>query len=204
MIREISKNRSGEQVSVEHDGSHLVMRLGRSPDLQSCLPVPPSMYWNAVKLTPEPRNSICVVGVGGGSAGHVAKGAGFKWIVGIEADKEMLALGERHFNVRDVFNAVALGDCYDFEEWRKLGWDEKYDCIFFDAYNGSALSIRALESVYLRFLLSKLTETGVLLFNCPTRATMDALRDALTVIGRSGSWHKYASNWVCEIRKVKL
>lgn len=201
MILSVSQTRSGVKATVEREGEYTIMRLGNSPDVQSVLPVPSNLYYNAVRLS-EKRDSILVIGVAGGSAGRVALAAGFDRIVGIEADAELLRLGDVYFGVREVFDGVALGDAFDFDDWKKVGWDRKWSCIFFDAYNESTLSRRALEPVYLRFLLSRLVEGGTLLFNCATKNNMDALRSALADIGIIGTWHKYSKNWVCEVKKT--
>jgi spermidine synthase len=200
MIIEASRNRYGEVVTVEKNGSSVVMRVGRSLDIQSAYPAPDGMYYDSVKMSPE-KGSLLVLGVAGGSAGHVGAAAGFKKIVGMDADPELIRLGAAHFHTEYVFDKIVIGDVYNFEDWLKLNWNAAYDCIFFDAYNAHKLSVRATENTFLRFMVSRLTQKGVLMFNCPRPASVQSLTIALRDVGMKAIWNRYGNNMVAFIKK---
>lgn len=201
MIIEASRNRYGETVSVEKLARAVVMRVGRSPDIQSIYPVPEGMYYDAVKYAPE-KDSLLVLGTAGGSAGHVGSAAGFKKIVGMDADAELIRLGAAHFHTEYVFDKIVIGDVYNFEHWPRLGWHEAYSCIFFDAYNAHKLSVHATDNTYLHFLISRLTSKGVLLFNCPRPGSVQTLTQALRAAAIPATWNRYGENMIATIKKI--
>lgn len=208
VILDQATSSSGETIFVEevrylNASPRLVIRLGRSPHLQSILPPFPGFYTDSLSLVPW-RGSLMVVGVAGGTAGHLAREMGFRRIYGIESDSEMLRLGRRHFRLDDVFDSIVLGDAYDFQVWSQVGWRNTYSCIFFDAYRGLEHSTKLYQVTYLRFLLSRLEEGGRLLINATSYAKSLSLSTALELVGAGirWDWHQYGGNWVADVYRV--
>jgi len=208
VILEQAVSSSGETIYVEdvpylNGPTRRVLRVGRSPHLQSILPAVPGFYYDAVGLVPF-RGSLVLIGVAGGTAAHVAREAGFRQIYGIESDPEMVRLGRKYFNLDDVFDRLVLGDGFDFEAFSDLGWNRTYSCIFFDAFRGLELSTRLYQVTYLRFLISRVEEGGRLLINATTYAKSLSVGAALDLVGSHirWDWHTYRDNWVAEVYRV--
>lgn len=201
MLVYVGKNQLGQKIKVERVNNINIFKIGDGPDLQSAYPVPAGMYYDAVKL-PHRRDSIIICGVAGGSAGHVAREAGYKRIVGIERDQEMYNVGVEYFATGEVFDKIVIGDCLDPDNWANLAWlRPQYSAIFFDAYNGSDISSKALDDRYLSFMLEQLHKQGVIIFNCPTDIAKERVDAAFKKFDLIPTWYKYQLNHVALIKK---
>ena len=101
-----------------------------------------------------------VLGLGGGTVATVLHKYWPKVkITGVDIDQEMIRLGKKYLNLRDI--NIKIGDAYKFVKENK----KKYDLIIVDLYLGDECPEKFTSDNFINFTRSLLVRQGVVVFN---------------------------------------
>ena len=135
-------------------------------------------YWDglgtAPLLSPAPCGSALVLGVGGGGVLHVLRRiASLRSIVGVEIDREVLAIARKHFPLDGKDAAFVIADAFGFVRRCR----RKFDLVADDVYGvvaGEATRPKNAGRAWFESLARRLTPTGVLAVNFVDGAAREA------------------------------
>ena len=114
------------------------------------------------KQKPDVKNCL-ILGLGGGSVSKIIK----KYypnakITGVEIDKNMIKLGEKYLELRDIKSIV--DDAYSFSQ-KELRTKNKYNLIIVDLYLGDKFPEKFETNEFLETIKRLLFREGMVIFN---------------------------------------
>lgn len=150
-------------IDIVEVGEHKLIR--QDGLTQSCIPPYDHGYWKQMIPTDKQNvKSALILGLG---AGTIAREIRERWpdarIEGVDADREMIKLARREFEVMDFVNIIFHRDAFQFVR----ECESKYDLVIVDLYDGFNFSLRVITNEFLDDCKQLLREGGVLSVNVP-------------------------------------
>jgi len=136
-----AEKRNGRTYIVQRTQQGVVLRINnRTDQIQSIKNVGPTGYYydDIAEAVPKDAESVCILGIGGGTAARRLREIGYQGkIIGVDSDEFVLELAALYFDL-DCVNEVICMDAREFCRFHEY----KYDCVVDDVFVNSEQKVK--------------------------------------------------------------